>query len=269
MLVMRLQSRISPELKLDIYLGTLFQSLPLCLTETWSQLKVSSMMETVRFCHNYTICGAEAGCCSIRTQRLYSLNVSRPPILLSQSTSHNGYSSIRMYAASNMRDQIEPKLVWATPGQRGFPSRQRTNASQAPVSAGPSRVVPPPPVQQRGAKTQTPAQKEAIRKQQEALQKAAELKQMLNNLEKVDDESRRSSLLDTLCSMEDVLNLPLHPNPPSISNGDLKVDLLKHQVYFSAYSIPPLSSHAVRYSESGLAVVCRARISSFTQERVR
>jgi hypothetical protein len=32
--------------------------------------------------------------------------------------------------------------------------------------------------------------------QQEALQKAAELKQMLNGLEKVDDEGRRSSLLE-------------------------------------------------------------------------
>jgi SWI/SNF-related matrix-associated actin-dependent regulator of chromatin subfamily A3 len=32
--------------------------------------------------------------------------------------------------------------------------------------------------------------------QQEALQKAAELKQMLNGLEKVDDEGRRGSLLE-------------------------------------------------------------------------
>ncbi|KAG5635503.1 hypothetical protein H0H81_011022 [Sphagnurus paluster] len=70
---------------------------------------------------------------------------------------------------------------------------------------------------------------EALLKQQEALQKAAELRQMLSTLEKVDDEGRRSSLLDTLCSTDDVLNLPLHPNPPGIKNGDLTVDLLKHQ----------------------------------------
>jgi SWI/SNF-related matrix-associated actin-dependent regulator of chromatin subfamily A3 len=76
----------------------------------------------------------------------------------------------------------------------------------------------------------TAAQREAARKQQENLQKAAELKQMLNNLEKVDDEGRRTSLLDTLCSKEDILNLPLHPNPPGVKNGDLMVDLLKHQV---------------------------------------
>ncbi len=57
-----------------------------------------------------------------------------------------------------------------------------------------------------------------------------ELKQMLNNLEKVDDEGRRSSLLDSVCLTEDVLNLPLHPSPPSIQSGELVVDLLKHQV---------------------------------------
>jgi SWI/SNF-related matrix-associated actin-dependent regulator of chromatin subfamily A3 len=80
----------------------------------------------------------------------------------------------------------------------------------------------------------TPAQikahEEAIRKQQESLRKAAELKSMLNNLEKVDDDGRRESLLDTLCSTDDILNLPLHPDPPGMKNGQLMVDLLKHQV---------------------------------------
>ncbi|KAJ3514328.1 hypothetical protein NLJ89_g2437 [Agrocybe chaxingu] len=71
---------------------------------------------------------------------------------------------------------------------------------------------------------------EAIRKQQEALRKAAELRQMLNSLEKVDDEGRRSSLLDTLCSTDDILSLPLCPSPPGIASGELTVDLLKHQL---------------------------------------
>ena len=53
---------------------------------------------------------------------------------------------------------------------------------------------------------------------------------MLSNLEKVDNESRRSTLLDALCSTDDILGLPPHPNPPGIKTGDLKVDLLKHQV---------------------------------------
>lgn len=73
-------------------------------------------------------------------------------------------------------------------------------------------------------------QQEAILKQQEALRKAAELKQMIDGLEKVNDEGRRSSLLDNLCSTEDILSLPLHPDPPGIKKGNLKVDLLKHQV---------------------------------------
>jgi len=77
------------------------------------------------------------------------------------------------------------------------------------------------------AVTQTP---QTLKKQQEEFARAAELKQMLANLNKVDDEGRRSSLLDTLCSTEDVLNLPEHPNPPSIASGELRVDLLRHQV---------------------------------------
>jgi len=75
--------------------------------------------------------------------------------------------------------------------------------------------------------SQTP---EALKKQQEEFARAAELRQMLANLDKVDDEGRRSSLLDTLCSAEDVLNLPEHPNPPGIASGELRVDLLRHQV---------------------------------------
>jgi SWI/SNF-related matrix-associated actin-dependent regulator of chromatin subfamily A3 len=67
-------------------------------------------------------------------------------------------------------------------------------------------------------------------KQQEEFARAAELRQTLANLEKVDDEGRRSSLLDTLCSTEDVLGLSEHPNPPGIASGELRVDLLKHQV---------------------------------------
>lgn len=80
------------------------------------------------------------------------------------------------------------------------------------------------------APAMTAAQQEAARKQAEAFARAAELRGILNNLEKVDDEGRRSSLLDTLCSVDDVLSLPVHPDPPGIEKGDLKVNLLKHQV---------------------------------------
>jgi SWI/SNF-related matrix-associated actin-dependent regulator of chromatin subfamily A3 len=130
-----------------------------------------------------------------------------------------------------MRDRLEPLLIWATPGQRGFQPRQAGPSarqdSAAPIS---SASAAGPSTQRRVGASQTYAKKEAARKQHEALQKAAELRQMLSALEKVDDEGRRSSLLDTLCSTDDILNLPLHPNPPGLKNGELNVDLLKHQV---------------------------------------
>lgn len=148
--------------------------------------------------------------------------------------SHVRRSTLRIYGASDKRPELEPLLVWATPGQRGFPS---ITASSRVVSSASTRSrissVPqaaPSSSQRKPNASQTPVQIEALRKQQEALQKAAELKQMLSNLDKVNDEGRRSSMLDTLCSTDDVLNLPLHPSPPGISSGELTVDLLKHQV---------------------------------------
>ncbi|TFK54077.1 hypothetical protein OE88DRAFT_1695204 [Heliocybe sulcata] len=148
--------------------------------------------------------------------------------------------TLKIYGAADKRAQLEPRLVWATPGRRGF--SQRNNASAASTSyrppgssySGGMSAAPPPPMpsasQQRGmTAAQVQAQQEAARKQQEAWQKAQELQQMLNTLEKVDDESRRSSLLDTVCSTEDIMSLPEHPNPPGINTGDLKVNLLKHQ----------------------------------------
>lgn len=71
--------------------------------------------------------------------------------------------------------------------------------------------------------------------QLEALEKAEELRSILNNLEKVDDDSRRDSLMDKLCATSDVLDLPEHPNPPGLQSGDLNVDLLRHQVSFHDY----------------------------------
>ncbi|KAG6873428.1 hypothetical protein C0995_015853 [Termitomyces sp. Mi166 len=146
--------------------------------------------------------------------------------------------TLRIYGASNARDSLEPRLIWATPGQRGFSSRQSSSMSSRstttipaplphPQASGiPSSIGARPGA---GGSKQSAAQQETIRKQQDSLRKAAELRQMLNSLEKVDDEGRRSSLLDTLCSNEDILNLPLHPSPPGLRNGNLQVDLLKHQ----------------------------------------
>ncbi|KAI9572249.1 SNF2 family N-terminal domain-containing protein [Boletus coccyginus] len=158
--------------------------------------------------------------------------------------SGSGYSlsmSLNIYGPSDKRDMLEPLLIWATPRQQGFPPRARGGvpgasaaAATAALSAG--GVYPfmyatafgatmgmPGPSQARGM---VGAQSEA---QQEAFVRAAELKQLLSGLERVDDEDRRASLLDTLFSTVDILNLPVHPNPPGTANGELMVDLLKHQ----------------------------------------
>ena len=76
----------------------------------------------------------------------------------------------------------------------------------------------------------TPAQEAAQKKLAEDMKKATELRQILDDLEKVNDEGRWASLLDQLLSTDDVLMLPEYPNPPGINAGNLTVDLLKHQV---------------------------------------
>ncbi|THH08085.1 hypothetical protein EW145_g2943 [Phellinidium pouzarii] len=149
--------------------------------------------------------------------------------------------TLKIYGASDQRNQLEPLLTWATPKQRGFPPPRADGSRDIPGSTQAPRTYNTPGApsasqassQAARLKGLTPEQKRKLEAQQaaqaEALHKAAELKSILNNLEKVDDESRRSSLLDTLCSTEDVINLPVHPNPPGVASGDLMVNLLKHQ----------------------------------------
>lgn len=62
--------------------------------------------------------------------------------------------------------------------------------------------------------------------------KAQELREVINSFESVNDESRRASLLDSLCSTNDILNLPVQddPPPPSIENGELTTNLMRHQL---------------------------------------
>ena len=157
------------------------------------------------------------------------------------------FSTLKIYGSSDKRNEIKQKLPSVMPAQNrsSKPDPQQSSVMPPPYGAaapyasyadpgfsgsdpgaagyGTSMAIPP---------TQST---EALRKQQEAFARAAELRQMLTNLEKVDDEGRRSSLLDTMCSTEDVLGLPEHPNPPGIASGELRVDLLKHQVcdYYS------------------------------------
>lgn len=160
---------------------------------------------------------------------------------------------MKIYGVSDQRDILEPQLMWATPRQRGFPPRGSEMSSVGGSSysatshvgssyAGSPYAYSQPTSTQRNVSNGmlTQAKEEGIKKQQEALHKAAELKQMLTSLEKVDDEGRRASLLDTLCSSDDILNLPVHPNPPGIASGELVVDLLKHQVPYLLFCIPDI-----------------------------
>lgn len=161
----------------------------------------------------------------------------------SQFTSHNRFfSTLKFFGASDKRNELEPKLIWATPGQRGFnlPSSSRGTTGRTANVASTSTQMPTAS-QTKANPAQAAARIEAIRKQQEATQKAAELKQMLSTLEKVDDDGRRGSLLDSLCSKDDILSLPVHEDPPSIASGDLKVNLLRHQVCCSVFGLSPFN----------------------------
>lgn len=127
--------------------------------------------------------------------------------------------TVKIYADAWKRAQIEPQLIWATEG-RGFPSIIPIPPARSAV--GPSRS--------QGVAFSTQATSSSSQlSQKEQRARAAELRDILNNLEKVDDQERRSSLLDQLCST-DVLDLPLYPRPPGIETGELKVNLLRHQV---------------------------------------
>lgn len=107
-------------------------------------------------------------------------------------------------------------------------------------------------------------QQETFVKQQASLEKAAELRRMIANLEKVDDESRRHTLLDSLCSVDDILSLPLHPDPPSIQKGNLRVDLLRHQV--RSLSCCYLSVFKYIILVTGASMVYREGTSYFTHQ---
>jgi len=138
-------------------------------------------------------------------------------------------SSLKIYGPSDKRAVLERRLLWATAGRRGFGASRATAAAPLPrtqVAAKVPTAVQANPHNVEAARKQA----EALQKQAEAIQKAQELREMLSNLQKIDDQGRRSSLLDTLCSAEDAFNLPVYSKAPGIASGQLTVDLLKHQV---------------------------------------
>ena len=166
--------------------------------------------------------------------------------------------SVKIYGRMDQRQALEPLLIWATPGQRGFgpSSSQHSNVPATQTRAAPtysSYHDPYSNVHKPHAPVLTPAQVVAQKKLAEDMKKATELRQILDGLEKVNDEGRRASLLDQLLSTDDVLTLPEHPNPPGIDAGNLTVNLLKHQV--------PIRRHCGRpkcadiYAETSVTLV--------------
>ena len=166
--------------------------------------------------------------------------------------------SVKIYGRADQRQTLEPHLIWATPGQRGFgpSSSQRSDVPPTQARAGSSYVSYNDPYlapHKPQTPALTPAQVTAQKKLAEDMKKATELRQILNNLEKVDDEGRRASLLDQLLSTDDVLTLPEHPNPPGIDAGNLTVNLLKHQVLVQRHYGGPKCTNA--YTETSVALV--------------
>jgi SWI/SNF-related matrix-associated actin-dependent regulator of chromatin subfamily A3 len=141
---------------------------------------------------------------------------------------------LKIYGAADKRNQIEPLLNWATPAKHKASASKAGGRSYEAAASYASYTAPElSGYDSSGYGRQMPSTSqtaEALRKRQEEFDRAAELRDMLSTLERVNDEGRRSSLLDTLCSTEDILNLPEHPSPPSIESGELRVDLLRHQV---------------------------------------
>ncbi|PFH50907.1 hypothetical protein AMATHDRAFT_3537 [Amanita thiersii Skay4041] len=132
-------------------------------------------------------------------------------------TGRRGYNlslTLKLYGPADKRDELEPSLRWATSSQHGSPKKSTAIPST-------SLAVGLPGSSQCGDR--------APRMSAEEITKAAELSQILNNMTKIDDAGRRSSMLDSLCFIEDILDLPVHPNPPSRKTGELLSDLLKHQ----------------------------------------
>ncbi|QRW08198.1 SWI/SNF-related matrix-associated actin-dependent regulator of chromatin subfamily A member 3-like 3 [Ceratobasidium sp. AG-Ba] len=151
--------------------------------------------------------------------------------------------TLTIYGKPGIRTMLEPLLTWATPGRRGFTDAMRresgialtqTASYSAGSSAGPSYLAGPAnnPMYIDGQSSSQPqlAHQRAL-EMIEAQRRASELRDMLDGLQKIDDEGRRANFLDAIYEQEkqDILNLPEHPSPPGIEEGSLTVDLLKHQ----------------------------------------
>jgi SWI/SNF-related matrix-associated actin-dependent regulator of chromatin subfamily A3 len=87
-------------------------------------------------------------------------------------------------------------------------------------------VSVPPPVPSPNSSASGPSAEHIEKK------KAQELRDVIDSFESVSDDSRRASLLDSLCSTDNILNLPVQqdPPPPSVESGELVSNLMRHQL---------------------------------------
>ncbi|EJD43111.1 hypothetical protein AURDEDRAFT_167788 [Auricularia subglabra TFB-10046 SS5] len=155
-------------------------------------------------------------------------------------------ADIKIYGRSDQRAMLEGALKWATPGQRGFDDTMRTaefTGNPARRSALPPPVLPSAPSyatqasssQAASSSAAAKAVADAQRRYAEA-QKVIELRPMLDSLSKVDvdDEARRTGLLDALCGVDgedgiDVLKLPELESKELPLGLHADVELMKHQ----------------------------------------
>lgn len=108
------------------------------------------------------------------------------------------------------RQAVELQLTAVMPRQQGYQAPPTTSYTAAQILSGSTSAS--------ALSRITPAEAE----------KAAQLASIMSNMAQLDDTSRRETLLNSLCG-QDVLELPLHPDPPTVESGLLNADLLKHQ----------------------------------------
>lgn len=111
-------------------------------------------------------------------------------------------------------------------GGYGAPPKAAITASYSSAAVKKAAAEALEAEKERQAKLRADADARAL-----AYAKAEELKSMIKSFAKVDDEGRRSNLLDNLCTDEgfDVLALPVMENPPGPATGELFTELMHHQ----------------------------------------
>ncbi|THH19092.1 hypothetical protein EW146_g2018 [Bondarzewia mesenterica] len=138
--------------------------------------------------------------------------------------------TLKIYGRADKREQLEPLLIWATPGMRGFPKRTTSAASarnvragiappSSQVGAGPSNGYRSQSAAGYGATVSHPsssqvarmtpqeqaAHQETLRKQQADFAEGAELRQiLLDNFCSPNDIELRKILLDDLRSKDNI-----------------------------------------------------------------